>query len=92
MVTGSVILKYIDPSAKTVRYFKTGGLSWQWSLKTDFTVLMIFSHKVKTLYFKKYMSIQWSFEIIVQMWNYMTCMMCIDISNSLHGTWKITRQ
>ncbi len=38
LVTGSVILK-VGPSAKNVWSLKTGGLSWQWSLKTGFTVL-----------------------------------------------------
>ncbi len=28
----------IGPSAKNVWSFKTGGLSWQWSLKTGFTL------------------------------------------------------
>ncbi len=37
-MTGSVISN-VDPSAKIVWSVKTGGLSWQWSLKTGFTVV-----------------------------------------------------
>ncbi len=31
---------YVGPSARNIWSFKTGGLSWQWSLKTGFTVLI----------------------------------------------------
>ena len=41
----------VGPSAKNVWSFKTGGLSWQWSLKTGFTVIhnkvTSFGHNVR---------------------------------------------
>ncbi len=37
-LTIGLIVLNLGPSAKNVWSFKTGGLAWQWSLKTGFTV------------------------------------------------------
>ncbi len=45
MVTGSLGMHCnAEPSAMNMWSFKTGSLSWQWSLKTGFTVYLILYH------------------------------------------------